>query len=63
MKPSVPLTCDVVEVVEAVEVQAAGLLVAGVRALPPHAGGAQGVRRALPAVGSDARLKQRERLH
>lgn len=35
---NISLTCDVVEVVETVEVQAAGLTVSRVRTLPPDAG-------------------------
>lgn len=52
-------TCDVVEVVEAVEVQAAGLLVRRVRALPADAGRPQRVRRPDSVVGSGAGLKQK----
>lgn len=53
----VSFTCDVVEVVEAVEVEAAGLLVGRVWTLPPHAGRAQGVRRPHATVASSTGLK------
>ena len=52
----VSFTCDVVEVVEAVEVQAAGLPVGRVRALPAHRGRPEGVRHPHSAVGSGAGL-------
>lgn len=55
----VSFTCDVVEVVETVEVQAAGLLVSRVRTLPPHTGRPEGVRHPHSTVGSGTRLKQR----
>lgn len=50
-------TCDVVEVVEAVQVQAAGFFVRRVGTLPAHAGGSDGVRRPDSTVGSGAGLK------
>ncbi len=55
-------TCDVVEVVEAVEVQAAGLAVRCVRTLSPDSGRSQGVRCPHTTVGSGTRLKQRQRM-
>lgn len=51
-------TCDVVEVVEAVEVQTARLSVGQLRALPAHAGVPQGVRRPHPAVVPGAGLER-----
>lgn len=54
-----PFTCDVVKVVETVEVQAAGLSVSCVWTLPSHTGWAEGVRCSLSIVGSGAGLKKR----
>lgn len=54
---SFPLTCDVVEVVETVEVQAAGLFVSGFRTLAPHAGRPQDVSRPHSTVGPGAGLE------
>lgn len=42
-KPGLPFTCDVVEVVETVEVKAAGFLFGRVWTLSSHAGGSDGV--------------------
>lgn len=52
-----PLTCDVVEVVETVEVQAAGLFVGGFWTLAPHAGRPQDVSCPHSAVGPGAGLE------
>lgn len=56
---NISFTCDVVEVVEAVEVQAAGLFVSRVWTLPAHAGWPEGVRRPHSTVGPGTRLKQK----
>lgn len=56
---SLPLTCDVVEVVETVEVQAAGLFVAGFWTLAPHAGRPQDVRRPHAAIAPGAGLQNK----
>lgn len=52
-----PPTCDVVEIVETVEVQAAGLFVSGFWTLAPHAGRPQDVSRPHSTVGPGARLE------
>lgn len=52
-----PPTCDVVEVVETVEVQAAGLFVSGFWTLAPHAGRPQDVSRPHSTVGPGAGLE------
>jgi len=52
-------TCDVVEVVETVEIQTAGFFVGRLWTLSSHAGGSKGVRCPLSAVGSGAGLEQR----
>lgn len=52
-------TCDVVEVVETVEVQAAGLIVTRVGTLPPHTGRTERVCHPHSTVGSGAWLQQR----
>lgn len=54
-----PLTSDVVEVVEAVEVQAAGLFVTGFWTLAPCAGRPQDVRRPYAAIGPGAWLQKK----
>lgn len=55
----ISLTCDVVEVVETVEVQAAGLTVSRVRTLPPDAGWPEGVRCSHSTVCSGTWLEQK----
>lgn len=58
-KKSLPLTCDVVEVVKTVEVEAAGLFVAGFWTLAPHAGRPQDVRRPHAAIAPGAGLQNK----
>ena len=55
----ISLTCDVVEIVETVEVQAAGFAVSRVRTLPPDAGWPEGVRCSHSTVGSGTWLGQK----
>lgn len=54
----ISFTCDVVEVVETVEVQAAGLLVTRVWTVSPHTGRPEGVCHPHSTVGSGTGLKQ-----
>lgn len=58
-KPGLPFTCDVVEVVETVEVKAAGFLFGRVWTLSSHAGGSDGVCCPHSIVTSGTGLEQR----
>lgn len=58
---TISLTSDVVEVVETVEVQAAGLSVCGGRTQPPDTGRPEDVRRPNSIIGSGTGLEHTER--
>lgn len=58
---TISLTSDVVEVVETVEVQAAGLSVCGGRTQPPDTGRPEDVRRPNSIIGSGTGLEHKER--